>query len=107
MRSRHYTVLAIAAASSGHSQRDLSNLLGLDPSAIVPIVDDLEHSGLVRREASMDDRRTRLVVATEAGRERLTATEPVARSVDDRLLLGLNDRERETLRQLLERILPD
>jgi DNA-binding MarR family transcriptional regulator len=107
LRSRHYTVLVIAAAGSGRSQRDLSDLLAVDPSGIVAIVDELERGGLVRRVAGPDDRRTRLVVATEAGRARLEETEQVARSADDRLVAGLDESERQVLRGLLERIARD
>lgn len=94
----------VAASSSGRSQREISDLLGLDPSGIVAMVDDLERLGLVRREPNPDDRRTRLVVATDAGRQRLRETEPVARAVDDHLLAGLDENERQTLRALLQRI---
>jgi len=104
LRGRHYTVLVVAASSSGRSQREISDLLGLDPSGIVAMVDDLERLGLVRREPNPDDRRTRLVVATGAGRQRLQETEPVARAVDDRLLADLDENERQTLRALLQRI---
>lgn len=94
----------VAASSSGRSQREISDLLGLDPSGIVAMVDDLERLGLVRREPNPDDRRTRLVVATDTGRQRLRETEPVARAVDDRLLADLDENERQTLRSLLQRI---
>jgi hypothetical protein len=42
LRSRHYTVLALAAEHGGLSQRELGEALAVDPSAIVALVDDLE-----------------------------------------------------------------
>jgi DNA-binding MarR family transcriptional regulator len=104
LRSRHYSVLVLTAGSVGRTQRELSVLLGVDPSGIVAIVDDLEREGLVRREASAGDRRTRLVVTTEAGRERLAEVEPAARRLDETLLTTLDHSEREVLRALLLRI---
>ena len=104
MRSRHYTVLAVAAEGTGRSQRELSETLGIDPSALVAIVDDLARDGLVRREPHPDDRRTRLVVATEAGRTRLDEARALAREVDADLQAGLTAPEREALLGILRRI---
>ncbi|NMH80628.1 MarR family transcriptional regulator [Pseudonocardia xinjiangensis] len=107
LRSRHYSVLVLAAVSVGRTQRELSITLGIDPSGIVAIVDDLEREGLVRREASVGDRRTRLVVTTDAGRRRLAEAEPAARRLDETLLVALDDPEREVLRRLLLRLVVD
>ncbi|MGE3288090.1 MAG: MarR family winged helix-turn-helix transcriptional regulator [Pseudonocardia sp.] len=103
LRSRHYTVL-LAAAGAGRSQRELGELLAIDPSAVVAIVDDLERGGLVRREPDPTDRRTRRVVATEAGRVRMREARAGARSVEEALLAELDDAERATLLALLTRI---
>jgi DNA-binding MarR family transcriptional regulator len=73
---------------------------------VVALVDDLERGGLVRREPHPDDRRTRLVVATEAGRARLAQTLALARSVDEDLLSELTPAERDTVLRLLRRIAP-
>lgn len=103
MRSRHYTVLVVAA-DGGRSQRELSDLLGLDPSALVAIVDDLAREGLVRREPHPEDRRTRLVVATDQGRRRLQEVQDLAREVDASLQDRLTSDEQRTLVELLRRI---
>jgi DNA-binding MarR family transcriptional regulator len=104
MRSRHYTVLVVAAEEGGRSQRDLSELLGIDPSAVVALVDDLAREDLVRREPHPDDRRTRLVVATDRGRARLEEARALARDVDTSLQEGLTAEERHVLLELLRRI---
>jgi MarR family transcriptional regulator, lower aerobic nicotinate degradation pathway regulator len=104
MRSRHYTVLLVAAEDGNRSQRDLGDLLGIDPSAVVTIVDDLVRDGLVRREPHPADRRTRRIVATRTGRSRITKLRALADAVDDALLANLDDEERATLRGLLRRV---
>ena len=43
--------------------------LGLDPSQIVALVDDLEGRGLVMRTVDPNDRRNKLIVATDDGRD--------------------------------------
>ena len=44
--------------------RELAALLVVDPPNLTPVVDDLERSGLVERQAHPTDRRVKLVVAT-------------------------------------------
>jgi DNA-binding MarR family transcriptional regulator len=79
-------------------------VLGVDPSAIVALVDDLENAGLVRREPHPDDRRTRLVVTTDQGKVTLTEARSLAARVNEELLARLNGDERAVLVDLLQRI---
>ncbi|MFE6612865.1 MarR family winged helix-turn-helix transcriptional regulator [Amycolatopsis sp. NPDC057786] len=107
LRSRHYTVLVVAAEDGNRSQRDIGELLGIDPSAVVSIVDDLARSGLVRREPHPADRRSRRIVATEAGHTRLAELRSLAKAIDEELLGNLNAAERRTLLDLLRRVAHD
>jgi DNA-binding MarR family transcriptional regulator len=105
LRVRPYSVLLLACdAEEGLSQRELADVLGLDPSQVVLLVDELTAAGLVERRVSSSDRRTKLVTATEAGR---TAREAAARDVDGALAAQLGDlsaAERAQLRALLTRL---
>lgn len=105
LRARQYSVLVLAADSpDGVSQRDLAGTLGLDPSQIVLLVDELQAAGLVERRPAPADRRTRLVAATARGRRtRRAAVEGAVEGVR-RQLGALSDEEQETLRALLERV---
>ncbi|MGJ0203458.1 MarR family transcriptional regulator [Leucobacter sp. gxy201] len=69
LQARSYSLLAIAAADARPSQRELSEFLRLDPSQIVALIDQLERRDLVRREPDPNDRRAKVVIATESGRE--------------------------------------
>lgn len=69
LKVRSYSVLALAAAGVGPSQRELSEFLRLDPSQIVALVDDLESRGFAQREPDPADRRANVVLITDAGRE--------------------------------------
>ncbi|KAA9150255.1 MarR family transcriptional regulator [Amycolatopsis acidicola] len=104
LRSRHYTVLMAAAERGGLSQRELSTLLGIDPSAVVALVDDLEHAGLVRRDAHPGDRRTRLVVLTGKGKTAFRRAADHGTKTENNLLAPLDPAERATLISLLRRI---
>jgi DNA-binding MarR family transcriptional regulator len=105
LRVRPYSVLLLAcAAEGGISQRDLAAMLGLDPSQVVLLVDELAESGLVERRPSDSDRRTKLVSATEAGREvRVAAVGDVAAAVAAQLA-DLTATEQFLLRDLLSRL---
>ena len=67
LKVRSYSVLALAAAGTRPTQRELSTFLKLDPSQVVLLIDQLETRKLVRREVNPGDRRANVVVATDAG----------------------------------------
>ncbi|MCX5203577.1 MarR family transcriptional regulator [Streptomyces sp. NBC_00237] len=104
LRLRHYALLRFLAGSEGALQRELSARLGYDPSAIVGLVDDLERLGLAERRPAPGDRRSRVVVLAEAGREFLKSTEAAGERVTDDLLAPLAPAERDTLHALLRRV---
>jgi MarR family transcriptional regulator, lower aerobic nicotinate degradation pathway regulator len=104
LRSRHYAVLALAAEHGGLPQRELGEVLAVDPSAIVALVDDLERASLVRRQLRDGDRRTRLVVVTGEGKGLLEQAQALAARVHDDLLAPLSEQERADLMGLLRRV---
>src|SRR3954453_23936137 len=60
LRVRQYSVLVLADdtaddTADGISQRDLAEALGLDPSQVVALVDELAAAGLVERRPSPTD----------------------------------------------------
>jgi DNA-binding MarR family transcriptional regulator len=105
LRVRSYSVLLLAAdAEDGVSQRELADVLGLDPSQIVLLVDELAAAGLVERQASPVDRRTKLVVATEAGRAVRAEAGLDVDAAQIRQLAELTAGEQHLLRELLSRL---
>jgi len=105
LRSRSYSVLALAAGSGGVTQREIADMLSLNPSQIVPLVDELAKRGLVERRAHASDRRARIVAATPEGRDVYgTARSRVAVALAG-VLSGLDAAERESLHDLLHRLI--
>jgi DNA-binding MarR family transcriptional regulator len=83
--------------------RELAGLLSVDPPNLTPLVDDLERSGLVERQAHPTDRRVKLVVATPKG----AALAQRAEEILDRPpagLVNLPPDEMETLVRILARV---
>ena len=105
LRVRQYSVLVLACeAPEGLSQREVAAVLGLDPSQVVLLVDELTAAGLVERQAAEVDRRTRLVVATPEGRRVREAAGRDADAAVETPLSLLGDAERSRLRDMLTRI---
>ncbi|BBC36741.1 MarR family transcriptional regulator [Streptomyces graminofaciens] len=84
--------------------RRIAQRLKCEPSNVTGIVDRLEARGLVERRPDANDRRVKLAAVTQEGRR-------VARSLRESLhfarepLAGLSVAERESLRDLLLRML--
>ena len=105
---RDYTVLIAAerAAIEGapQTQLALTRIARLDKSTMVVAVDALEEKGLVERRPDPKDRRARIVITTDAGRELLARAEGVVLGVEDEVLADLHVEERRALRGLLTRL---
>ena len=67
------TVLALIAANPGSSQSALARRAGLNKSALVGIVDQLEARGLAARDRSTSDRRRNQVTVTAEGEAAMQA----------------------------------
>jgi DNA-binding MarR family transcriptional regulator len=106
LRVRSYSALALSCDSAdGMSQRDLAEALGLDPSQVVLLVDELTDAGLVERRPSETDRRTKLVVPTGAGRDVRRRAERATAAAHAVELGGLTEAEQDQLKALLGRLL--
>jgi MarR family transcriptional regulator, lower aerobic nicotinate degradation pathway regulator len=105
LRTRQYAVLAHIAEHGDSSQRRVAAALDLDPSTVVALVDDLERAGWAERKQDPQDRRTRLIGATPAGRKALQAAADVVAALHADLLAPLSAQERATLLALLRRII--
>ncbi|MYW68265.1 MarR family transcriptional regulator [Streptomyces sp. SID8379] len=65
---REVGILSVLAADGEErSQHELAQLIGVDRTTMVAVVDELERKGLVERHRSERDRRRNVVVLTPAG----------------------------------------
>lgn len=97
-------ILRLLRTDPAASQQSLAERLGMFPSRVVALVDDLEARGLVRRERSTEDRRLNTLVLTAAGNAALRTIGGIARAHDEALFEALSGDERERLAGLLRRI---
>ena len=95
IRPSHYGVLRAVAAYPGVSQQEIGQAVGLAPSWIMSVVDELEGSALLERRRDPSDRRRHQVHLTAAGSEVLARANAVAEEVDAAVLssIAIDDRE--------------
>jgi len=92
------------AVNEGQSQQALSAALGIHRSAVVALVDDLEHRGLAERRRDPIDRRAYALYLTPAGRKLLAKLQRTAEDDETELLAALDSSERSQLISLLQRV---
>jgi DNA-binding MarR family transcriptional regulator len=85
------------------SQQGLGEVLSLDPSNVVGLLNELEERGLITRQRDRSDRRRHIVELSTKGDEALAAAYVRLRLVEDSLLAALSADERATLHHLLVR----
>jgi MarR family transcriptional regulator for hemolysin len=100
----NWVLLREAANADGASQRELAELMRIEPPTLVRQLDKLADEGLVERQPDPDDRRVVRVIVTKAGRKRLAQLHDVVHEVDAELRQILPAREVDMLRKTLTRI---
>jgi DNA-binding MarR family transcriptional regulator len=100
-----FGLLNVLGARDGAIQQQLSADMGIDPSAMVTLIDELEEAGLAERRRHPSDRRAWEVAITPKGRRTLERAKGLANDVEDEVLAGLNGTERRQLLALLRRAL--
>jgi DNA-binding MarR family transcriptional regulator len=98
---RQYAVLLTIAQNEGVSQTGLVERTGIDRSTLADVVRRMIGKGLIQRKRTRQDARTYAVKLSEKGRQALDATEPAAKSADDKLMEGLNASQRKQLVEML------
>ena len=96
--------LFVLEAVGPMSQKELSERLLLDPSDLVSLVDILERAGLVDRRRDPADRRRYALELTDRGRIAAQRLHQVSRTAQESVLEPLDEQERRSLAELLERV---
>jgi DNA-binding MarR family transcriptional regulator len=98
---RQFQLLGLLHDSGPLGQRELGQLMEIDPSILVTLLNPLEAEGLLSRSRDPLDRRRHLVTLTSRGERRLAAAARAQREAEEELFAGLDDIQREQLRVLL------
>jgi DNA-binding MarR family transcriptional regulator len=104
LRLPHFAVLTGLADFGPLAQHDLADRLGLNRSHLVGYLDEVERRGLVGRERDPEDRRRQRVTLTDDGHALAGELLALAKRSQREFLGVLSDDERETLVELMRRV---
>ena len=97
LRPRHCAVLELLRTGS-MAQLELAHCLGVAPSVVVDMIDELQDLHAVDRVRGTADRRRQFVELTAHGRSLIKRAANAARSLDADLLRGLDPEQNEALK---------
>jgi len=104
LEQRQAGMLIGLAAHEGASQQALAEVMGLNATRMVFLVDELEQRGLVERRRNPADRRSHALYLTDRGRDTLRQTQRVVAAHERSLGASLTEAERAQLVGLLRRV---
>jgi DNA-binding MarR family transcriptional regulator len=99
-----YVVLLALRDGPAQSQARLAERTGRDKTRLIAILDRLERDGQLSRTPDPADRRNRIVMLSDSGRDLVERTQRAIRRMERDLLAELPERDRDTFVGLLERV---
>jgi DNA-binding MarR family transcriptional regulator len=94
-------ILFLLAEKDGMTMGELSRILSIDNSTITGLVDRLEKAGLVRRDASLNDRRALHVYINPEGRQEMDKAKNIIMKVNREIKDGFTVEELEAFKKVL------
>jgi DNA-binding MarR family transcriptional regulator len=95
-------ILFLLKQKDGRTTSELSQILSIDNSTITGLVDRLEKTGLVRRDASPHDRRASHVFINPQGIEEVDKAKRVIKMVNQEIKNGFSAEELESFNRILK-----
>lgn len=96
--------LRLVGCEAGSSQQAIASRLGMAPSRLVPLIDDMEERGLVERRRHPQDRRNHALYLTAKALRLMGQLNRVAIAHEEAVCAGLDPKERQQLGALLQRV---
>jgi DNA-binding MarR family transcriptional regulator len=103
LKPRQVQALLLLAEHGGMTQRELGEVMAVDPSILVGLLNPLEEDGLISRRRDAGDRRRHNILLTRAGEDRLVEVEREQAAAEDAYFAELDPDELDQLRRLLAR----
>lgn len=102
LTSVQMVALVTIADNPGIDATRLSEIIDFDRATIGGVVDRLQRKGLIQRGVNAQDKRSKTMQATPAGKALLKVSLPKVERVQERLLAPLSPDERETFLRLIK-----
>jgi DNA-binding MarR family transcriptional regulator len=106
MTPRHGFALQHLCDHGPTSQQDLIEVLEVDPSVLVAILNDLEKAGFAERKRDPADRRRHIVVMSDPGMRALGGVTSAVKTMERELLADLSPSDVAELGKLLAKLRP-
>jgi len=94
-------ILFLLKQKNGRTMGELSQIISIDNSTITGLVDRLEKTGLVRRDASPHDRRASHVFINSQGLDEVDKAKRVIRAVNQEIKNGFSAADLESFNRIL------
>jgi MarR family transcriptional regulator for hemolysin len=101
---RNYFFLNFISKHKHITQQSLANLLNMDKTRIVHVIDYLSEKGLVKREKSIDDRREHKIVITKKAEKYIEKISKGFNELNNVAFKGFNKTERQLFFSMLDKI---
>ncbi|GGF39498.1 MarR family winged helix-turn-helix transcriptional regulator [Subtercola lobariae] len=101
---RSLGVLRVLASREPTSQQEVAQLLSVDRTTMVALIDSLERQGIVSRTPLPGDRRRNVVELTTAGLDVFARAEAASHAVEHEFVAPLAGRDATVLREALHTI---
>jgi DNA-binding MarR family transcriptional regulator len=101
LEPRHVGLLRLLSEREGMSQQALGDLLGLNATRVVFLVDDMEQRGLVQRRRNPNDRRSHALHLTQPGKHALARARRLGEQQDAEVVASLPTADRKELLRVL------
>lgn len=105
LTSVQMVALVTIADNPGIDATRLSEIIDFDRATIGGVVDRLQRKGLIQRVVNAQDKRSKTMQATPAGKALLKVSLPRVERVQERLLAPLSPDERETFLRLIKAVI--
>ena len=102
IRPVQYSILTVIRENPGLSQMALSQALGIVRSGVVPLLDNLESRGLLKRTAHASDRRSYALRLTAEGSALLDRADALVQEHENRLIQKVGPRGHKQLIETLK-----
>jgi DNA-binding MarR family transcriptional regulator len=102
IRPVQYSILTVISENPGLSQMALSRVLGIVRSGVVPLLDGLESRRLLKRAASVSDRRSHALHLTAEGQALLERADALVQQHEKRLIQKVGSRGHRQLLEILK-----
>ena len=103
--SREHLLVIISKYPDGVRQKTIAERAGIRQSSASELINKLESTGYIDRKVDPDDKRATLLTLTEKGQARAAEVEDERKAMFEGIFAKLTDEEKETLSQLLDKLL--